>query len=786
MFHFSYFKSFYNFLRRNKLYTLINVFGFAASLTFVILMGLYVQDELSVDDFHKNKDRIYRLEHHEGPWLPPGLPQVLEDRYPEIEATVRTCASLHTVDIIPGYTNQKISEHTLFADSTFFSIFSFPLIEGDPASVMRTNDDIVLTESFARKLFGSESAFGKTIRIKDVNYHISGIAKDFKHTHFRNPGIIIPFPNIVRLWNTDKSLMTEVASSHDFVSYFLAKPGTDLQSKTSDLDYFMKDELQHDLFISGYLKDLRFNPLSRVYFTPGNTKQVSDYNDRTYVNILSITVLLILLFAVINYINLSVAQTGFRAKETAMRRLLGANKRQVFWGFIGESALLCLVSFLLAIGLAYMAEPFFQNMLNTQVTVSEGLTTTNILAALGGILVLSVISGWVPAKIISRYEPIEVVKGTFRRQTKMVFSKVLITFQYAVTIVLIGCSVTIIRQIHYMQDTELGFDKDYVLVCENFCTKEQQPGFREELLSIPGVETVAFADQIPGTGQYHGRYGHFDLEGTIHDLWGFNTDASYLSLMDFEIIHTTTAFNPTGTNYWLNETAWRQLGLDPDATEYTNAEAERYKFKVAGMIKDFYTDDFSTPIQEILIVSTPDYRGRQIFVKVSPAEAFKTADRIREAYNQWAGGNYYDGRFISEEIASMYESQKRMSQIIGSLSVIALIISALGMLAMATYYAAQRAEEMAVRKVFGAMNREVLALSLASFLKLIVIAFVIATPFIWYFMRDWLSGYAYRISLSWSIFALAGSVAFVIATLTVLWQSIRIANANPALTLKKN
>ena len=784
-----YLKSFWNFLQRNKLFTAINVFGFAVSLMFVILLGLYVQDELSVDSFHANRDRIYRVEYAERVQLAPGLAKVMAARYPEIEAWTRVCTKdRYTLDPIAGYTAETVDADVLLTDSSFFSIFSFPFVEGDPSTVMHTWDDVVLTESFVRKLFGTESAMGKVISKGGINYVVSGVVRDFEHTHFRNPDLIVPIDNWLRTAKSDPvnlaQQMNHIGNNNDILIYLMGRENADMPARldTAELNRYFTQELKLQMFVEGVWNHPRLNQLENIYLTSNDPG--THGNSPVYLLILGGTVLVILLFAVINYINLSVAQSGFRAQEAAMRLLLGGNRRQLFANFVTESLLVCLVSFGLALLLVSAVEPWFRDVLQTQVSLAQGATWRNVTLALGVVFVVGVLAGLAPAYVLTRFKPIDVVRGTFRRRTKMVYSRVLIVFQYVITIALIGCSVTIVRQLNFMRHSDLGFDTEQVVVCRNRCTAAQADGFRDRLLGIPGVEVVSFSNAIPGVGNGSGRYIHTDIEGRYHDLWAYYVDTAFFSVLGIEPLAKTGLQQPDGSRIWLNRKAWEDLGLTPDATEYTKGDNDERKFILSGMVPDFSTDDFTEATSPLLIHSSPSTISRYIFIRLGGTDLYGTMENIRKLYNKEMGGNYFDGRFLQQDIDDMYREQERMGQMIGVFSLLAILISALGMLAMSTYFMRQRAQEVAVRKVFGATDREVLTRLVMSFLRLVVIAFVVAVPVIWYLMSDWLGGYAYRIPLSWTIFALAGGAAFVIAFGTVLWQSLKATRANPILAIK--
>ena len=583
------FKSFLNFLSRNKLFTAINVFGFAVSLMFVVLLGLYVQDELSVDSFHANKDRIFRVEYEGSAKLPPGLPALLEARYPEIETSTRVMSVSGEIDPIAGFTDEEISVSGMAVDSGFFNIFSFPFVEGSAASAMRTRDDIVLTQRFARRLFGQQEAVGRSLRIAGHDFTVSGVVRDFEHTHFANPQMVVSIHWMPLLWlgienpKQASNIMGIVNGAYDIPVYLMGRENTDLAARldTAELAHAFRDVFELTLFQRGDLRSPRLTALEDVYLTPLASRSTV-YNDRTYLLVLRLAAMVILLFAVINYINLSVAQSGFRAQEAATRRLLGGSKGSLFAGFVLESLIICFVSLCLGVLLSMLVEPWFRRVMWTNISVEGAFTAGNIALALAGVVVIGVISGLVPAYVLTRFKPIDVVRGTFKRQTKMVYSKVLIAFQYCITIALIGCTVTIMRQLDFMRHSDLGFDTEQLIVCGNRFTATRMDGVRGELMSVPGVSAVSFSHAVPGIGNYNGRYGHYDIDGKLHNLAGFFGDTAFLRVFGIETLRETGLRESDGAQIWLTEAAWRDLELAPDATEYTRGDGERFKFKIAG------------------------------------------------------------------------------------------------------------------------------------------------------------------------------------------------------------
>lgn len=769
-------KSFWRSIRRNKLYTAIHVFGFAFSLMSVILIGLYVQHERSVDNFHVDGDQIYRIEHAKGLNFPANVAQELIVKYPEIESTLRI--QFLITRVYSSITDENYQSSGIYADTTFFSMFSFPFVEGNANSALASVDNIVLSESFAKRIFGNTPALGQTLKPfqgSPKEYIVSGVVKDFENTHLKSFDIIFPISRRqadMAEWGMDFNKQL-------FVVYLKSRPVANLDAKKEDMLSFLQNRYEetfaHDT------QTISLTPLKNIYFNPRH-EEINLFmdNDQAFITVLGVSALLILIFAVINYINLSMSQVEFRIHEVATCRILGAAKKDLFNGIIFESILLCLISMLCGLGLAWLIEPFFVGMMNISPIFTTGLYWYNLLILVGGVIIIGLISGLPPAMIVTRCTPIEVVSGVFRRKTKMHFSKILISLQYIICIVLIGCTIGIIQQVKFMQKTYPGYNTECIIAMSNPVGRHDQANFRDELMAIPGVEKVSYTRGYPLSTQINGAWALDNGESiNFQQIPG---DTAFMSLMNFEILYRTGIDDQQAV--WLNETAWKRLGLDPEAKEFpVNSQIQ---LKLRGKIKDFHTQDYTQQIGAVIIEQMPDYeRGWNILVKISNASVYETFNSIRALYNKRTGGDIFDGEFLDNQIAALYEKQKRISEIIGSFAILAIILSTLGMFAMVTYFMRQRMQDVAIRKVFGAKASQVLYELMSRFMKLVLLSFIVAIPINLYILNRWLSGYAYKINLSWTIFAVAGLVTLVIAGFTVLWQALKIALTNPAIVLKK-
>ena len=766
------FRAFLNFLGRNKLYTAINIFGFSISLMFVILLVTYTRQEYAVDQFHSNKERIFRLCDETDACFAPLIGRDLKDRYPEIETYVR----LFATDEVATAGERHFKAKMLLSDPDFFRMFSFQLVEGDTAQVLRSKNGVLLSESFARKLFSEGNYLNKTVTIKGESVPVTGILRPFGNSQFLTPDVMLSFegwlPQIIG-WD---GVLKQGYSSASFPLYLMLKPHADLSAKMPDMLSHLKT--YYWPYKNDHARELTIIPLTEVYLSnPLYASELTRTGNKTLINTFFTVAMLILLFAVINYINLSTAQSESRAREMAVRRLLGCPRKALFTRLIVESVLLCILSLLIALLLARTAEPVFNRILQTDISVSDLFSVSSLGIGAGIVILLGFLTGVIPASVITRVRPIDVVRGSFRHKTKMIYNKILIGFQYLITIILLGCTLAMSRQIDMMLHADLGFDtanKLYLSIPD--LNPGQSAGLKNRLVQIAGVEDVALARGIP-------MFGYNNTSGSWHDrpisIQIFGGDSSYLKIMGFRILRDNRTDDRKAI--WLNETAMQAMEL-PDSASY----CEYFKCPIAGIVQDFRYRDLTHPAEPCIIEHMQDnYWPWACIIQLTNLDSPVTLRTIERVYREYTGGMPCEYKTYDEVMHQQYAAQQRMSDILFGFTLVAILISALGILAMATYFIRQRSMEIAVRKVFGSTNREVLQRLVLHFVRYVLAAFVIAVPVIWYLMHDWLSQYVQRIPLSWTIFALAGLTALAIAVATVFGQSWRAANSNPVDAIKR-
>ena len=788
-------RSWFTFLGRNRLYTAVNFIGLALALAFVLLVADYTVRQLTVDRFQTRADRIYAVCSEESAASGYYLQKHLRDRYPEIEST---CSVAFFEDSDAGSTpveigRQKFLASVLYADTTFFRMFDFTLLEGAREEALAARENVVLSESFARKVFGTFDPLGQTLRLDndDRTYVVSGVMRDIERS-------AIPAADIVmraeRITETNAANDERMSNSGAGVTFLLERRGADLQAKVPDMLAFFKEIYWP--YQGNVVSQVRLVPLRELYFEPVNNTNKLAHGSRSFLYILLGVGLVVLVFAVMNYINLTVAQAGFQAREMAARRLLGAPRGNIFLKWVLESTLFCAAALLIASCIAELFVPWASQLLGTKVAVWDDLSWPAAGGCLLAVVVLGVVSGFVPALLVARYQPIDIVRGTFRRHAKTVYGRVLIALQNVITIVLLAASITIELQIRHLVNAPLGYETHDILNIgtDIFPDRSSIRRFCDELRSLPEIEAVGL-----GCGTPHDRGNNNTIAYGPDRMVSFQVfigDSTYFRILGLERLRDNHVAVAAGSgasrdfwasNVWhINQYALHELGIAEDAPEFKVGEELSYPVVVAGIYRDFQVGTALDAPTSVLLreVNDPDgFQPWNILVKTHEDHA-AVYHAVEELFRQTTDGGSFAARYLTDAIADDFAAQRRLLHIIGIFTLVALLISSLGLFAMAAYYIQQKRQEIAVRRVFGASRREMLTRLVRNFMALVGAAFVIAVPIAVWGLRRWLEEYSVRIALSPWIFLAAGLFAAVVALLSVGWQSRRAADADPVESLK--
>lgn len=772
-------KSFWNFLRKNKLYAAVNLVGLTVSMAFVLLLAVYIQRQLTTDSFQQNADRIYVVANEDNVTMGYWLDKHLKNNFPEIEkgCCVANIASAAAFNI----NGERVYGSTMAADSTFFEMFSYDLVEGNKADWRVSQDRCMVSREFANAHFGDKDPLGQII---SFNYEgsfqltVCGVYEDFGNSILKAPDVLIR-----------GDIMPKINSSHDEymsnagggICFVMAYPGADLQGRHDDILDWCEENFW--VYKSQYDK-VRIIPLRDMYFLNEGIRYGSDtiqFGNRSFVNLLLAMCILLLAFAVLNYINMTTALTGFRAKEMATRRLVGADKRSIFFKVISESTLICGISMLLAILLAEALAPTASRILEYQVSVFKAVTPVNILLVLGFILVLGILAGIVPALLIQKAQPIEIVRGTLRLKTKTVYSKVIIVVQNVVAVVMLVSALTIGLQIRHMVSADLGYNTKDILVVDNaFGQAGQIRPLLDKWREEPCVEEVGQGDGIPlgGTNNWTMEMpdGHWV---SFQQIQG---DDKYFDILGLKVKQD----NHQPNKWWLNEYAFKQIGIEETATEFQTAQNGTRS--IGGIYYDFKIRPLEQDQSAAMIYNrgeNPDDDYPWVLLVKTTGDQATAKKRVEAIAAEVFPGRLFEAQYIEEMIEDGFADESRVLNIVLIFTLLSILVSALGLFAMSSYYMQQEIRSVSVKKVFGADYSGVLKELVLSFMKMVGIAFVIGVPIAWLIMNHWLSGYGHRINLYWWIFVVAGLIVALIAIASVLYQSIKTARTNPAEALKK-
>ena len=773
-------KSFWNFLKNNKLYGAINLVGLTVSMAFVLLLAVYVQRQLSTDSFQQNADRVFVIANENNLTMGYWLDKHLKNNFPEIEkgccvANMSSASPFH----IDGAGGELVYGQMMSADSTFFDIFSYELAAGNRADWHISWDRCMVSEAFANAHFGDRDPIGRQIYSEEggTNLTVCGVLKDFGNSVLKTPDVLVRGEMMPKTNSSHDEFMNNAGAGICFVMTY---PGADLAAKKGKLLDWLEEN--YWVYKSNYDK-VRIIPLRELYFLKeGNLDwtETVQVGNRAFVNLLLAMCLLLLAFAVLNYINMTTALTGFRAKEMATRRLVGAEKRSIFLKVIAESTIICGISMLLAILLAEALSPLASRLLAYQVPVFEAVSPVNVMLVLAFIVVLGILSGIVPALLIQQAQPIEIVRGTLRLKTKTLYSKVIIVLQNVVTVVMLVSALTMGLQIRHLIAADLGYNTEDILVIENdYGQSGQLRPLLDRLRAETCVEEVGQGNGIPleGTNNVTMEMG----AGNWVSFQQIQGDDKY-----FQILGLKEKQDNHQRAWWFNEYAFKLIGIEESETEYVTSS--NGSMPIGGIYYDFKVRPLESAQSAAMIYNwkeSPDDNFPWVLVVKTDSDHGAARKRVEAVAEEVFPGRRFEGAYIEEMIEEGFKDESRVLDVVLIFTLLSVLVSALGLFAMSSYYMQQEIRSVSVKKVFGADYSGVLKELVLSFMKMVGIAFVLAIPLAWFIMNRWLSGFGHRIDLHWWIFVLAGLIVALIAAVSVLYQSIKTARTNPAEALKK-
>ena len=792
------------------MYAFIKIGGFALSIAACLLIALYIKDELSYDQSWKTADRIYRItgeykmdgKLQTGTSWPAPMAKVLKEDFPEVENSGRLMASplfygagsnqLRSSDVQENTFESGFS----YADQSMLDILELPMVYGDRAKALAEPNTIVMTKRKADKYFPGQNPVGKTMILNDDTkrlFKVGGVIENFPSTSHIKHDFFLTMTGY-QLWDGEQS--TWMASNYD--TYVLLKPGTDPAQFQNKLKLIMTKYFVPALRADGFTRadDIEKNAtlfaqsIKKIHLYSAGIDDGLEKGDIRFVWLFGAIACFILIIACINFINLSTAKSANRAKEIGLRKVVGSYRIGLIKQFLTESLMYSVFSFLLGIILAVILLPFFNTVAGKSLIIpwtQWRLLPVMVVAA----LVIGIVAGLYPSFYLSSFKPIEVLKGQLSRGTKnSILRNGLVVFQFATSIILIISTLVIYKQTHYILHKESGFDKDQVILIQGTNTLgDKTKSFKDDLLKLSQVQSVSVSDFLPISGTK--RNGNtFYKEGRVKEDPGqggqyWNVDYDYIKTMGMKLTEGRNFSRDMASDsaaVVINQRMVEKLGLkNPVGARITNSYQV---FTVIGVVQDFNFESVKQEVGPVCMVANKDNQASIISVKINGKDAAKSVTAISALWKRFAPNQPVRYTFMDESFANMYADVQRTGNIFTSFAVLAIIIACLGLFALSAFMAEQRNKEIGIRKVLGASVVGITSMLSKDFVKLVVIAIVIATPVAWWAMTKWLQDFAYRIAVSWWMVGLAALVSIIIALITISFQSVKAAVMNPVKSLR--
>jgi putative ABC transport system permease protein len=776
-------------LRKNRVFSFINIFGLTIGITCCMMIYLFIMNEYSFDTFHQQKDRIYRVMRgydstkSRAPYLSgPYAPALLNDFPNEIKKAVRIMITNGMI----SFDNKAFNERKLYlADDGFFSLFSFPMIKGNAETALKEPGSVVLTASTAKKYFGNEDPMGKVI-VFDKNYQlkVTGIVKDIPSNSHLDFDLVVPLSNYYgRSW-------FNVWINNNFYTYLLLDKRADVVKIEKRLPQFMDKYMGKDMARFGYHFDLALTPLTDIYFEPTSAFDDVKHGDRKVVVIFLSIAILILVIACINFMNLATIRAVERSKEVGLRKVMGALRNHLVWQFIGESVLLTLISCVFSIALLQLLMPFYNQLLGFTLTVSWN-SAPIYLFLVGVIIVVGFLAGSYPAFFLSGFSPIEALKGKLRLgKGGSFFRQGLVVVQFSISVLLIIGTIIIMRQMHYVKSKELGYDKEHTVLVpiDNNDIYDNMFAFKRGLEANSNVASVSLMSGEPG-GFFDTQA--FEVEGQT-EPWKSRSefaDFEYVKTLGLKVIAGRDLSPQFATDsseaVLINRTAATILGFTPEQAVgkwIKNTVRDDNRRRIIGVIEDFNFLSLKESMDALVISTNRDWRT--VAIKLRPGNIQSSLDMVKREYAKVAPVYPLEYDFLDQKFDELYKTDVRQQTILTIFSGLAIFIACLGLFGLASFTAAKRTKEIGVRKVLGSSVSGIVVLLSKDLLKPVVLAIFVAIPIGYYAMHNWLENFAYRVPMQWWVFVLAGLVAACIAIITVSFQAIKAAVVNPVKSLR--
>jgi putative ABC transport system permease protein len=784
----NYFKIAYRNLLRQKGYSFINIFGLATGMACSILILLWVQDELSYDRFHANAENVYRITVEvndlKAAISPAPLGRALEAGMPEVKKTTR----VKEAESLFEAGGKKFQEKQVFyADSTFFDLFSFPFLQGDPSTALTNSNGLLLTESTARKYFGDENPVGKTIRKSNkFAFTVVGVLQDLPANSHLQFDFLLPMSHLAL---TDANLRENHWDNFDYFTYVQLQDGVD----SSPAALAALNEKIEEVYLknsSDKMKSIfRLQPLLDIHLKSKFLADVEGHGNIQYVRIFAVVAVFILLVACINFMNLATARSARRAKEVGLRKVIGAGRAQLMGQFFGESLLITLLALVLGLLLVELTLPFYNDLTGKRLAIRL-LDGKMLLGLLAITLFVGLFSGSYPALLLSSFQPVKVLKGGVKfTGGNVLFRNGLVVTQFVVAVVLLIGTAVVYRQLHFIQNRNLGYDKEnllYVPLRGDLYSHYQ--ALKDELSSTPLTADFTFVSELPinlinssTSADWEGKDPNMQVTFSTMEI-----DEKFMDVLGVKLLtgrSFSAAHKSDRANFILNEKAVAIMGLDPASAIGKTLTFWDSPGTIIGVVQDFNFQPVQHPVEPMVLRLNTIGLGYAI-IRTKPGQVQETVASLERLWQKFNPVYPFAFDFIDQDLARLYKAERRMGLIFNIFAGLAIFISCLGLYGIAAFTAEQRTKEIGIRKVLGASVGSIVGMLSKGFVRLVLVAILIATPLAWYGMSQWLEDYAYHIDLEWWVFATAGMVAILIALLTVSFQSVKAALMNPVKSLR--
>ncbi len=784
-------------LKKNKGFALINVLGLAIGLATCLLITLYVTDELSYDRYNRQAENIYRVTVHvrlngnentyamtEKP-----LPDVIKD-FPEITKMTRIVSKESLFKTPKKFyvkkDNINIEENRFaFSESSLFEVFTLPVVAGSTAHALDEPNSAVITESTAKKYFGNINVVGKSLTVNDTNfYKVTAVIKDISSRSHFNFDFILSYNSIPEYQDNGWGYS-------GINNYVLLRPGSNTTELEKKIRAVAVPHYPSSVVEGGNFLNYELTPLRKIHLYSQAQFELLPPGNIQYVYIFSVIAAFILLIACVNFMNLSTARSASRAKEVGVRKVLGSARKYLVAQFLTESMIVVFAAAVIAIVFTYLSIPLFNNIAAKQLHLGVDSLTWLVPSMVGVVLVVGSLAGSYPALYLSSFRPVSVLKGKLTQGFKAgFFRSFLVVFQFSISIFLIIGTIVIFKQLNYIHNRDLGYDRSHVMVIKNTnVLGKQSAAFRQEIKQLPGVINATLATHIP-TGEERNVTGMFpqlplDIkQDVLSELWPVDED--YIGTMGIQLIagRNFSVNIPTDkTGLIVNEAFVKRFGFkDPlNKSIYRNSVGLE-TFHIVGVMRDFNFSSLRNNITPVALVYANE--GNALNLRVKTTELPALIKSIQGKWQIFSSSQAFSYAFMDQQFDATYKSEQRIGELFISFSTIAILIACLGLFGLSAYAAEQRSKEIGIRKVLGANVSGIVAMLATDFIKLVLISIVIGSPVAWYAMKKWLQDFAYRTDMPVWVIPVAGGIALLIAFSTISFQSYKAASANPVKALK--